>query len=165
MEDGLRNDLMRMGGDIIDSERFAKARNVPHHSKESSIAVHSLETARYALLLARWLNRHGAEVSEEDVVRAALLHDIGMTEDEVFSSPSSVKAHTHPVEGARIAREEFGANEVQTDAILHHMFPACTLVPPHNTVGWILTTADKICSANDVGRIIKTRPKRWRRAL
>lgn len=154
MEQSLLNDIMEMGGDIVSSPRFAKAERVPHHNKEGNIAEHSLQTAGYALRLARWLNRHGASLSERDVVRASLLHDIGMTEDDVFLSPSRVKAKTHPLEGARIANEEFGASETQVEAILHHMWPFCCLVPPHSIEGFVLTIADKLCSLNEVRRFM-----------
>lgn len=154
MEDALYKDVIELGGDIVSSERFAAAKLVPHHSKDGSIASHSLETAGYALRLARWLNRHGASVGEGDVVRASLLHDIGMTEKAVFLSPSHEKGRTHPREGARIAQEEFGANEAQLEAIRHHMWPCCCIVPPRNSVGWVLTMADKWCSINEVRRLL-----------
>lgn len=154
MDDALYKDLNELGGDIISSERFVKAKDVPHHSRDGNIATHSLETAGYALRMARWLNRHGITVSEEDAVRASLLHDVGMTEDDVFLSPSRVKAHLHPREGARIAREEFGANRKQTDAIRHHMWPVCCIVPPQSVEGFIVTAADKLCSLNEMRRII-----------
>ena len=152
MNDSLFNDLVDLGGDIIISERFVSAIDVPHHSKTGNIAAHSLETAGYALLIARWLNRHGVSVNERDAVRASLLHDIGMTEEDIFLSPSREKGHTHPVEGARIAREEFDANDVQVDAILHHMWPFCCLTPPHDAVGFVVTAADKMCSLNEARR-------------
>ena len=152
MTDDLLKQVLELGGDIIASERFAKARSVPHHSKEGNIADHSIETAGYALQLARWVNRHGGSVSERDAVRTSLLHDIGMTEDDVFLSPSSVKAKTHPVEGARIAQEEFGVTEAQADAILYHMWPFCSFVPPHSALGFVVTMADKCCSLNEVRR-------------
>jgi len=152
MTDELLKEVMEIGGDIIASERFAKAKSVPHHSKEGNIAAHSLETAGYALRLARWVNQHGGSVSERDAVRTSLLHDIGMTEDEVFLSPSSVKAKTHPVEGARIAQEEFEATDEQVDAILYHMWPFCSIVPPHSTLGFVVTMADKCCSLVEVRR-------------
>ena len=154
MEDALYKDVMELGGDIVASERFAKAHSVAHHSRNGNIAAHSLETAGYALRLARWLQRHGSSVSVEDAVRASLLHDIGMTEDEVFESPSRIKGKTHPREGARIAREEFGANETQVEAIEHHMWPVCCAVPPHSVEGFVVTTADKLCSVNEVRRRI-----------
>lgn len=149
----LERDVMRIGGDIVHSDRFAKAWGVPHHSKEKgNVALHSLMTARYALAISQWLMRRGITVNMEDVVRASLLHDIAMTEDEVYSSPSRVKAHTHPREGSRIAQEEFGANDVQADAIMRHMWPIGH-VPPHSTEGWVLVAADKCCSVREVPRI------------
>lgn len=153
MDDRLFKDVMKIGGDIVVSDRFAAAKKVMHHDRSGgNIAGHSIETAEYALLLARWLNRHGASVSEVDAVRASLLHDIGMTEKEVHQSPSRVKAYTHPREGARIAHEEFGANEVQLDAIRHHMWPCCCLVPPHSSEGMVVTVADKMCSLSELRR-------------
>lgn len=150
VDDALFNDVIDFGEDIVVSERFSMALDVHHHSRNDSIAVHSLETAGYALLLTRWLNQHGASVSESDAVRASLLHDIGMTEEKVFLSPSYKKASSHPREGARIAKDEFGANETQVDAILYHMWPFCSLVAPRSTVGFVVTVADKLCSLNEL---------------
>lgn len=144
-------DVERMGGDILQSERFVKAKGVPHHNEHGNIARHSAETAGYALALARWLRSHGASISERDVVRASLLHDIGMTEDDVFLSPSRRKAFSHPREGARVAEEEFGANEVQLDAIRRHMWPI-GFVAPHHPTGWVVLAADKYCSVREVQR-------------
>lgn len=115
-------ELMELGGDIICSERFAKAWQVPHHYEGRSIAHHSLETAAYTYRLARWLGARGHDVSVKDAVRASLLHDIGMTVDEVFHSPSYRKAYSHPREGARIARGagEEGAQQVVVRAAHRH---------------------------------------------
>ena len=153
VNDRMLKDVMELGGDIVYSDRFDAAKKVMHHDKNGgNIAAHSIETAEYALLLTRWLNRHGASVSEIDAVRASLLHDIGMTEEEVHQSPSRVKAYSHPREGERIAREEFGANDTQLDAIRHHMWPFCCLVPPKSSVGMVVTMADKMCSLSEVRR-------------
>lgn len=139
------------GSDILESERFAKAYRVPHHNEHGNIGLHSLETAGYAATFARWLCQHGLAIDEHDVVRASLLHDIGMTVDEVFESPSRKKAFSHPREGARIARDEFGANDIQLDAIRRHMWPI-GLTPPHSSTGWIVLAADKYCSMREVQR-------------
>lgn len=151
VEKDLTKDIMDIGNDIVASGRFDKARSTAHHNPERSVATHSIETAEYALRMARWLNRHGFSVSEGDVVRASLLHDIGMTEDEVFLSPSRKKAFSHPREGSRIAQDEYGANDVQVDAIRHHMWPI-GLTPPHSAVGWVVTAADKCCSIREAQR-------------
>lgn len=152
MTDELLDEILSIGGDIVFSDRFEKAWSVPHHGGDGSIASHSLEVAGHALILARRLGRCGVAVSEEDVVRAALLHDIGMTEESVFRSPASEKGRTHPVEGARIAREEFGANPTQEDAVLRHMWPVCSAVPPHTIEGLIVTVADKRSTFGDARR-------------
>lgn len=109
----------------------------------------------YALYIARWLASHGIAMSEVDVVRASLLHDIGMTEDEVFLSPSRVKAYSHPRVGMRIALEEFRVNEVQADAILRHMWPIGH-VPSHSREGWVIMLADKCCSMSEARAIAQS---------
>lgn len=148
-QDAMEPDLLAIGDDIMTSERFRKARTIPHHF-DVDVAAHSVDAAKCAMDICRWLNRRGVPVNVEDVVRASLLHDIGMTEDDVFESQPSEKAYTHPVEGARIARNEYGANDAQLDAILFHMWPI-GFVPPHHLPGWILVAADKLSSVQETG--------------
>lgn len=148
-QDAKEPDLLDIGADIMESERFRKAHAIPHHF-DVDVAAHSVDAAKCAMDICSWLNRRGIPVDVEDVVRASLLHDIGMTEDDVFESQPSEKAHTHPVEGARIARSEYGANDAQLDAILFHMWPI-GFVPPHHLPGWILVVADKLSSIQETG--------------
>lgn len=147
----LKKDILRLGGDIVGSDRFRKAWNIGHHVRYN-VAVHSLEAACYALRIARWFARHGIKVNEEDVVRAALLHDLGMTDDRVSKSPSYRKAYSHPRAGYRIAKEEFHANKVQLEAIRRHMWPICVLPPLHLT-GWIVLTADKASASREAKEV------------
>ena len=153
----LKNEILRLGGDIVRSDRFQKAWTIDHHIRYN-VAVHSLEAACYALRIARWLKRRGIKVNEEDVVRAALLHDIGMTEDRVSKSPSYMKAYTHPRAGYRIAKDEFSANKVQLEAIRRHMWPICVLPPLHLT-GWIVLTADKASASREAKETAKLKAK------
>ena len=145
----IRKDIMRMGEDIVTSQRFDKARLLRHHTEDDSVASHSISTAEYALRISRWLERRGVRVNEVDAVRASLMHDLGMTEDEVFESKSSDKAYLHPEEGTCIAYEEFDANLRQMDAVLHHMWPVVGK-PPRSSEGWVLVAADKVTSINEV---------------
>ncbi len=145
----IRKDVMLMGEDIVSSERFDKARLLRHHTEEGNVASHSISTAEYALRMSRWLNRYGIKVNEVDAVRASLLHDLGMTEDEIFESKSSHKAYLHPEESTRIAFKEYDANVRQLDAVLHHMWPVAGKAP-HSSEGWILVAADKVTSINEV---------------
>lgn len=153
----LRRDVLTIGKDIVHSDRFRRAKKVPHHIK-FNVATHSVETAMYALLITRWLARCGAHVSEEDAVRTCLLHDIGMTEAWVHDSPSYRKAFSHPKRGYQIAKDEYNANKVQLDAIRYHMWPIC-LRPPRHVIGWILFTADKLSTINE-GLIMRETHKR-----
>jgi len=155
MKDTVDQDIMRIGEDILSSDRFAKAELLPHHNKHCTIASHSFETARHALSIQRWLDRHGVKVSKEDVVRSSLLHDIGMTEDPVFLSPSYRKAYSHPREGSRIAIEEFDASAIQADAISRHMWPI-GFIPPRSATGWIVVAADKCSSVCEVQRELRS---------
>lgn len=157
----IRNEVLDIGDDIIHSARFRKAGRVQHHIK-FTVAQHSMEVAMYALLISRWLKNRGVRISEEDTVRAALLHDIGMTEDAVHDSPSYKKAFLHPREGHRIARDEFHLNKVQLNAIHRHMFPI-GIVPPKHVMGWVITFADNMSSFNEGLAILKARARRIRK--
>ena len=159
MRKNLQQDIMAMGGDIVASDRFDRAQTVPHHAKGENIQTHSLETAGLALVIARLLERRGIMMNETDVVRASLLHDIGMTEERVSGRPSYVKAYSHPREGVRIAREEFSANKNQVNAIAHHMWPIC-IVPPRTREGWTVLAADKLCSMAEAYKNVKKRINR-----
>ena len=147
-------EIKALAGDILGSDRFEKAKHIPHHGSVS-VARHSLETARLALRICRRLKKKGIYPDERDVVRSALLHDIGMTRERVFGSVSWIKAYTHPREGALIAEEEFGANEAQRNAIRRHMWPIC-VVPPAHLTGWIVLAADKECSMREAARRVRT---------
>ena len=147
-EEELLQSVQELGAEIIDSERFRAAGAIPHHLA-GNVAQHSLNVAKESCRIAEWLNRHGAQVDVKDAVCGSLLHDIGMTEREVFRSPSWKKAYSHPERGASVAREEYRVNAVQEDAVRRHMWPIC-VVPPKHTVGWIVSAADKICSIREL---------------
>ena len=143
--------IIQEGRDILESERFRRAWKTEHHMR-TNIARHSLAVTEYALHLFK--QGHYPDTDIRDVVRACLLHDIGMTDDIVYDSISFRKAYSHPRRSAGIAVKEYGANQIQVDAILHHMWPIC-IVPPHTPVGWLLLRADKICSRKDVLRYLR----------
>ena len=145
---GINSRILELGEDILQSDRYRKAETVVHHGT-TSVYRHSLAVARYTLARCIIDEARGKEVSERDAVRAALLHDIGMTDDEVHDALAPQKCYLHPKRSAEIAEKEFHANEVQLDSILHHMWPL-NVVPPKYREGWILILADKHCSLNEV---------------
>ena len=149
----IRSQIQREGEDILQSERFKKGSDVTHH-KNYSVAFHSLNAARYAVQIANWLARKGVRVNLRNVIRGSLLHDIGMTEDQVHGSPSYRKAYSHPKASVEIAKKEFEADEAQCDAIRRHMWPVC-IIPPKHIEGWIILAADKCSSILEVKDVIK----------
>ena len=145
--------IEREGRDILESERFRRAWDTGHHMK-TNIARHSLAVTEYALHLYK--KGHYPHTDIRDLVRACLLHDIGMTDEIIHESVSFMKAYSHPRRSAEIAVKEYGANRIQADAILHHMWPIC-IFPPRTSVGWLLLRADKKCSRKDIVRFLKRR--------
>lgn len=150
-EDEIR-ELLPECEDILSSGRFQKAKRVRHH-KKFNVAAHSMQTAVYGARLCGWLNRHGAKIDKRDVIRACLLHDIGMTEDQVHDSVQYRKAFAHPKKSVEIAAAEYGANEVQLDAVRRHMWPIC-VIPPKHVAGWLVVAADKMASCKEVLRMM-----------
>ena len=143
-----RREALAEWAEIRKSMRFQKAERIKHH-KETNVATHSEETAMYGRRICGWLKKHNVDVNEEDVVQACLLHDIGMTDEDVSGSSSWKKAYKHPERGEEIARKEYHANEVQCDAIKRHMWPIC-IIPPKSLEGWVVIAADKACSIHEV---------------
>ena len=146
-----RREALARWADIRRSKRFQKAENIQHH-KETNVAAHSEETAMYGKRICGWLKRHHVDVSEEDVVQACLLHDIGMTDDDISDCSSWKKAYRHPERGEEIARNEYNANEKQCNAIRRHMWPIC-VIPPKSIEGWVVIAADKFCSVHEVSEM------------
>ncbi len=143
----IRGRIRAAGGDILDSERFRRGWKVRHHN--TNLAQHSLRVAAAGIRLCDMLRKRGLEPDEREVVRACLLHDIGMTEETVHGKAAWKKAYEHPRESARIAVEEYGATEDMKNAILRHMWPIC-VKPPGRLTGWIVVTADKIATSQDL---------------
>ena len=135
---------------ITRSGRYEKAKGIRHHYK-TSVARHSMRTAEYGRNICHFLKRRGIEVSEEAVVQACLLHDIGMTDDDVADCPSFMKAYRHPRRGENIARKEYLVNEITCNSIRRHMWPIC-IIPPKFLEGWVVVAADKCCSIWEITR-------------
>ena len=159
----VRRQVQMHGREILRSERFGNAKDVPHHFGVS-VARHTRHVADKSVKIALFLKKRGVDVNMRDVVRGSLLHDLGMTDRRVFCRPSFVKAYTHPREGVRIAMRDFGVDvdkEVR-DAIVHHMWPIC-VVPPRHITGWIVTAADKAASMEETFGAVRRCLKKFNR--
>ncbi len=146
------------GRDILASKRFERGKHITHHGV-TTVSRHCFHVAVQACLFAGKAQEREFSVSMRDVVRAALLHDVGMTEKRVFKSLSCKKAYTHPWMGGKIAAEEFGASPIVQDAIRHHMWPIC-VIPPRHLAGWILILSDKTCARREFRKCKESRRKK-----
>lgn len=128
------------------SEVFTRALLQKHHMI-SSVGAHSYHVAWISLFLAQELHM---DVNEEDLVQAALCHDLGIVgRDEKYENNREC-CRQHPEDSAETARELLHElSEVDEDAIRHHMWP---MNPgrPQTPEGWLITTADKIAAFMEI---------------
>lgn len=143
----MENKIFEYGKDVLQSKRFQKGFSVRHHLRYN-VAQHSIRVAECAYDIALWLQKRGVKVDPEAVVHSALLHDIGMTDDEVRDLPSYKKLFRHPVRSAEILENEYHCSPEELDAVLGHMWPLSGKAPHHLT-GWIVIAADKLCSLRE----------------
>ena len=142
---GMDKIIRAYGGDILSSDIYKKAFKQKHHHN-SSVGRHSLEVAREALNICRWLERIGVEVDEKKAVRAALMHDLGMIgRDDKYSSRYET-SRRHPIDSLAVAKEIApDMDERMAEAIERHMFPVFSK-PPVKSEAVAVCIADKLAT-------------------
>ncbi len=143
---GLR--IKQFGGDILSSEAFSKAMSQKHHCR-SSVAKHSVLTARVGLVLCDFFNKRGVELDPVKVVRISLLHDLGMLGRKERYRNNFVCGYLHPKNSAITAKELWDdIDQKSIAAIRSHMWPL-SLEMPHSKEAFVLCMADKIAAVGD----------------
>ncbi len=105
---------------------------------------HCMDVAKMSFVLNRRL-RTGAD--EEDVVAAGFLHDYYLYDWHVHGD--HLHGYHHPKIAAENAARDFGLSPEAKRAIESHMWPLTLFHAPSSRVAWIVTLADKICSAKE----------------
>lgn len=105
---------------------------------------HCMDVARMAFVLNRRL-RVGA--AEEDVVAAGFLHDYYLYDWHVHGD--RLHGYHHPKIAAENAARDFELSPDAAKAIESHMWPLTLFHAPSSRVAWVVTLADKICSAKE----------------
>lgn len=138
------HEVLRRGGEILQSEIFSKAMQERHH--RSSVGAHSIGVAEASLRIADALKRLGVRADRDVLVCCALCHDLGIIDREKKYETSVHCCRRHPADSL-LAYERYvhSASPTERDCILHHMFPALP-VPPHTWEGLIINLADKRCA-------------------
>jgi len=101
---------------------------------------HSLNVAYYSFLICRKMkwDYHSA-------ARAGLLHDLFFYDWREEDITGKEHIMNHAKVSLDNARKITDLNDIETDAIVKHMWP-CTLVPPRYKESYVVTMVDKFCA-------------------
>ncbi len=137
-------ELMKYAKDILESENFNSTKEHIQHGN-MSVNEHCINVAKTSLYIKDKLK---LECNTEDLVRGALLHDYFLYDWHVSDKLNSHRLHGfyHPSRALKNAQKEYKLTVRQADIIVKHMWPL-TIVPPMCKEAWIVTMADKYCSA------------------
>lgn len=138
-----QKEIYRYAKDILHSSNFLSSAGHIQHGNVS-VKDHSMKVARKSLEIADALQ---IRCNRNDLVRGALLHDYFLYDwhHSDAENPHRLHGFFHPSTALRNAKKEYELSKRQQDIIKHHMWPL-TPKPPLCVEGWIVTTADKICS-------------------
>lgn len=130
--------------DILQSENFKSTRRYIQHGN-MTVNDHVLSVARCSLDLS---DRLHIRCSKREMVRGALLHDYFLYDwhEPDPENPHKLHGFYHPGRALKNASREYKLTDRERDIIKKHMWPL-TVVPPMCREAWIVTMADKWCSA------------------
>lgn len=134
---------------VVGQGRVLQMNDYVQHGTTSTLE-HTLTVAYRALALARGLR---ISVDEQSLVRGAILHDYYLYDwHDHEHAPDQWHGYTHPGHALRNAEQDFpDLTAIERDVISRHMFPFHPL-PPHTREGWLVCTADKLCSLQEFFR-------------
>lgn len=148
----LNNKLIEHAEDILNSEKFKSTLEYMQHGN-ISVHRHSVDVAKQSLLICKKLR---LKISERELVRGALLHDYFLY-DWHDSTRENFK-HGHGFYHARVAlknaMQDYELTPRERDIIKKHMWPL-NITPPMCKEAWVVTMADKYCSALETLKIRK----------
>ncbi len=142
--------VQKVGGDIIKSRPFQAVEDQKHHLR-STVGTHSLRVAQLCAFFCDCLSKAGVETEKEDLVKAALCHDLGMRGryTKRYSSGRDI-IKNHPLNSSDEAEKLLGElTEMQREAIEKHMWPLCADRRIHHKETALITIADKLCAIAD----------------
>lgn len=121
------------------TKHFIQHGNISVYSHCVSVAVMSIRIARF----------FGIKIDRKSLIRGALLHDYFLY-DWHNEDGGTHKWHgfTHPRTALENAQQDFSLSKVESDIIVHHMFPLVP-IPPQSREAWIVCLSDKICAVRE----------------
>ncbi len=145
----LKKRIKEYGREVLKSKLFKKSFKQKHHL-HTTVGKHSLQVALWSLKIADYLSSHGISVDTGLVVRAALLHDLGMIGRDRKYKNNLECSRRHPVESVLAAKRIIGhLSPKMENAILNHMWPLSPN-PPSSWEGLAVSLGDKAASIADL---------------
>ncbi len=136
--------IRRYGGRIIKSPEFKAGFDQPHHYI-SSVSDHTLNVTIQALKISHIFRIFGVHTDERVIVKAALLHDLGIIGRYEKYKNNSECGKKHPGDSVKIAKRMLKRLDDKTgDSIRYHMWPLGGRLPKY-IEGRIIVAADKWC--------------------
>lgn len=140
---GGRDDTEALLQKLLSDPRIQLMKQYTQHG-DTSTYEHCVSVARESLRLNRALLLHA---DETELVKAALLHDYYLYDWHDRGHP--LHGYRHADVAADNAVRDFGLDRAEEEAIRSHMWPLNISRIPHSRIGWIISLADKICSAKE----------------
>ncbi len=147
-ETELSERIRYLGEPLFQTELFKEGEQQKHH--RTTLMGHTLQVAANAERIALMFLRYGIEVNVNDVVIAALCHDIGMVGRARKYRNNYECCKKHPADSVAEARKIYpNLSKKAEDAILHHMWPI-NRHAPKSPEAWTVLLSDKLCSIGGV---------------
>jgi len=121
--------------EILDSDDFKRLSGITHHG--TTRAKHSLRVSYTAYKMAK-----AKGLDYVSAARGGLLHDFFFTNKYSSKKAANDMLHKHPQIALANAEADFDLNDIERDAIVHHMYPV-TSVMPQSKEAKIVSLADK----------------------
>ena len=136
------------GDTILKRPEFEQAMRQTHH-KRTTVGKHTLHVAAAAIGICIVLDKIHIKVKEEDVVKGALLHDLGILGRGGKYKDNHECLRKHAEDSVKTAKEILPELNKNTEEIIrNHMWPFSGR-HPKTKEAVIVAAADKIASVRD----------------
>lgn len=131
---------------LLQDPNICQMKNFPQH-KSSNTLQHSISVAKLSFRLAE---KFGWEISEEELVKGALLHDYYLYNARTEEIPGYVHGISHPETALQNAMKDFHLTGKEKNIIRGHMWPLTLFTPPRSKEAVLVCIADKYVAAKEM---------------
>lgn len=128
---------------VKDAGRTQEMKNFTQHGRISTY-YHCYSVAETSFRLKEFLH---IQVSEEELIRGAMLHDYFLYDWHSHEGP--LHGFYHPKAALSNAKEDFELTQKEQNIIYSHMWPLTITKVPRCREAWIVSIADKIVSTKE----------------